>query len=141
MFSRRAFLRLFGGSIAAGAALFSYAFVESQYRLTTKLYRFTPPRWPKLEKPLRVAVLADIHAVEPWMPLSRIEEIVRVTNALNPDLILHLGDYVQGIPRPFRSGAVPIPAWSAALAKLAAPLGAYAVLGNHDWSNNPEGIR
>ncbi len=141
MFTRRAFLRLFGGSIAASIGLLSYTFAESQFRLKITTYRFTPPRWPKLDKPLRIAVLADIHAVEPWMPLSRIDEIVRETNALKPDLVLHLGDYVQGIPRPFRRGAVPISEWSAALAKLEAPLGAYAVLGNHDWSNNPVGIR
>jgi len=127
--------------MAAGLGLFSYAFVESRYRLATTTYRFTPPRWPKLAKPLRIAVLADIHAVEPWMPIARIDEIVRVTNALKPDLILHLGDYVHGIPRPFRLGPVPIAEWSAALAKLEAPLGAYAVLGNHDCTQDPEGIR
>lgn len=141
MLSRRAFLRLLGGAFAAGAGLFSYAFAESRFRLAATTYRFTPPRWPKLDQPLRIAALADLHAVEPWMPLSRIEEIVRFTNALKPDLVLHLGDYVHGIPRPFRIGAVPIADWSAALAKLEAPLGAYAVLGNHDWSHNPDGIR
>jgi predicted MPP superfamily phosphohydrolase len=141
MISRRAFLRLFGGTLAAGLGLFSYAFVESRYRLATTAYRFTPPGFPKLDKPLRIVVLADIHAVEPWMPVARIEEIVRTTNALKPDLVVHLGDYVHGVPRPFRSGAVPISEWSAVLAKLDAPLGAYAVLGNHDWSHNPVGIR
>jgi predicted MPP superfamily phosphohydrolase len=75
------------------------------------------------------------------MPLSRIEEIVHAANALKPDLVVHLGDFVHGIPRPFRSGVVPIPAWSAALGKLEAPLGAFAVLGNHDWSQAPEAIR
>jgi predicted MPP superfamily phosphohydrolase len=97
--------------------------------------------WPKLDKPLRIAALADLHAVEPWMPMARIEEIVHATNALKPDLVVHLGDYVHGIPRPFRSGAVPIEEWSAALGKIEAPLGAYAVLGNHDWSHNPVAIR
>ena len=141
MISRRGFLRFFGGAFAAGVSALAYAYVESRYRLVTTTYRFTPPRWPKLEKPLRIAALADLHAVEPWMPLARIEEIVRATNALKPDLVVHLGDYVQGIPRPFRSGAVPIAEWSAALAKIEAPLGAYAVLGNHDWYHNPVAVR
>jgi predicted MPP superfamily phosphohydrolase len=141
MISRRGFLRLFGGAFAAGAGALAYAFVESRYRLVTTVYRFTPPGFPKLDKPLRIAALADLHAVEPWMPIARIEEIVRATNALKPDLVVHLGDYVHGIPRPFRSGAVPIAEWSAALAKIEAPLGAYAVLGNHDWSHNPGAIR
>lgn len=141
MISRRGFLRLFGGALVAGAGLLSFAYAEARYRLATTAYRFRPPRWPELQKPLRIVALADLHAVEPWMPLSRIEEIVRAANALKPDLVLHLGDFVHGIPRLFRSGAVPIPAWSAALAKLQAPLGAYAVLGNHDWSQAPDAIR
>lgn len=141
MISRRAFLRLFGGAFTAGTGVFGYSLAEARYRLATTIYRFTPPGFPKLARPLRVAALADLHAVEPWMPLSRIEEIVRVANALEPDLVVHLGDYVHGIARPFRSGAVPIAQWSAALAKLEAPLGSYAVLGNHDWSHNPAGIR
>ncbi|MBX3520101.1 MAG: metallophosphoesterase [Xanthobacteraceae bacterium] len=141
MISRRAFLRLFGGAFAAGAGLLSYAFIEPRYRLVTTSYRFTPPGFPKRAKPLRIAAIADLHAVEPWMPLSRIEEIVRATNALEPDLIVLLGDYVSAIPRRLRSGIVPMQAWGAALAKLSAPLGTFAVLGNHDWYHEPEAVR
>ena len=141
MISRRAFLRLFGGAFAAGAGLLSYSFAEARFRLAITTYRFRPPHWPKLATPVRIAALADLHAVEPWMPLPRIEEIVRATNALKPDLVVHLGDYVHGIPRPFRFGAVPMAAWGAALGRIEAPLGAYAVLGNHDWSHNPIGVR
>lgn len=141
MISRRAFLRLFGGVFAAGAGLLSYAFIEPRYRLVTTSYRFTPPGFPKLAKPLRIAAIADLHAVEPWMPLSRIEEIVRVTNGLRPDLIVLLGDYVSAIPRRLRSGIVPMQVWGGALAKLSAPLGTFAVLGNHDWYHEPEAVR
>lgn len=141
MISRRAFLRLFGGAFAAGTGLFAYSLSEARFRLSITTYRFTPPGFPKLDKPIRIAALADLHAVEPWMPMGRIEEIVQAANALAPDLVVHLGDYVHGVPRPFRTGAVPIADWSAALAKLKAPLGGYAVLGNHDWSHNPVTIR
>lgn len=141
MISRRAFLRLFGGAFAASAGLLSYAFIEPRYRLVTTSYRFTPPGFPKRAKPLRIAAIADLHAVEPWMPLSRIEEIVRATNALEPDLIVLLGDYVSAIPRRLRSGIVPMQVWGGALAKLSAPLGTFAVLGNHDWYHEPEAVR
>lgn len=141
MISRRGFLRLFGGTLAAGVGLFSYAFaIEPRYRLVTTTYRFTPPRWPKTSKPLRIAALADLHACDPWMPLPRIEEIVRVTNALKPDLVVLLGDYVSGIHR-FKTRVVEIEDWTAALGKLEAPLGTFAVLGNHDWWEDPEGVR
>ncbi len=66
------------------------------------------------------------------MPVSRIEHIVTRTNRLDPDLIVLLGDYVAGMRR-FRSAIVPMRDWSRALSHLSAPLGTYAVLGNHDW--------
>ncbi len=141
MISRRAFLRLFGGTMAAGLGLFSYAFaIEPRFRLVTTTYRFTPPRWPKFSKPLRIAALADIHACDPWMSRARIDDIVRVTNALKPDLTVLLGDFVAGMGR-FRTAIVPMREWSAALSKLSAPLGVYAVLGNHDWWTDAEGCR
>jgi len=141
MISRRTFLRLFGGTMAASVGLFSYAFaIEPRYRLVTTKYRFTPPRWLKPGKPLRIAALADLHACDPWMPLSRIEEIVSVTNALKPDVVVLLGDYVSGIHR-FKTKVVEIDDWAGALSKLEAPLGKFAVLGNHDWWMNPEGVR
>jgi uncharacterized protein len=141
MISRRAFLRLFGGTVAAGLGLFSYAFaIEPRFRLNTTIYRFQPPRWPKLDKPLRIAALADIHACDPWMSRARIDDIVRVANALKPDLTVLLGDFVAGM-RHFRTGIVPMREWSGALAGLRAPLGVYAVLGNHDWWTDAEGVR
>lgn len=141
MLSRRAFFRLFGGAVAAGAGLFSYAFaIEPRFRLDTTKYAFTPPGWPKLDRPLRIAALADIHACDPWMSRARIDDIVQITNALKPDLTVLLGDYVAGM-RHFRTGIVPMSEWSAALAKLSAPLGVYAVLGNHDWWTDAQGAR
>jgi hypothetical protein len=74
------------------------------------------------------------------MPVPRIEQIVETANALAPDLTVLLGDYVAGMRR-FRIDSVPIPDWSRALARLRAPLGVYAILGNHDWWEDPEGVR
>jgi predicted MPP superfamily phosphohydrolase len=140
MISRRDLLRLIGGAFLGGAGMLSYALFEPRYRLVTTTYRFTPPRWPKLDRPLRVAAIADVHACDPWMPLPRIEEIVRVTNALKPDLIVLLGDYVAGIFR-FKTRVIEMSDWGAALGKLEAPLGKFAVLGNHDWSWDGDGVR
>jgi len=72
---------------------------------------------------LRVAVLADLHACEPWMPRDRIARIVAATNALTPDITLLLGDYVSGIRLATHH---PQPAeWAGALAGLQAPLGVH----------------
>jgi uncharacterized protein len=140
LYSRRAFLKLVGVAGIAGFGLTSYAFaIEPRFRLAVTRYRLTPPRWPA-DARLRIAVIADIHACEPWMPKSRVEEIVSTANALEPDLIVLLGDYVGGM-RHFTTGPVRPSDWGRALAGLSAPLGTFAILGNHDWWHDVETVR
>ena len=131
MISRRGFLKLMGGGFIASSLLGGYAFaIEPLYRLSITRYRFTPPKWAS-ELKLKVALIADVHACNPWMTIERVEEIVEQTNALKPDLILLLGDYSSGMR--MVTDYVHSSIWAPALAKLSAPLGRYAILGNHDW--------
>lgn len=65
------------------------------------------------------------------MDPERIRYIVEEANHLEPDLIVLLGDYTSG--HLFVTGKVPACEWAEALAGLKAPLGVFAVLGNHDW--------
>jgi predicted MPP superfamily phosphohydrolase len=62
---------------------------------------------------------------------------VERTNSQHPDLIVMLGDYVIGGPRGNQDSArrhfVPPETIAAELKHLQAPLGVFAVLGNHDW--------
>ncbi len=129
--NRRQFMRVFGVGALASALLGTYALaIEPLYRLRVTRYAFTPSRWtPGLK--LRVAVLADLHACDPWMSVERIGRIVEETNALKPDVILLVGDYLSGMTLVTRH--IPPSEWAAVLAGLDAPLGRYAVLGNHDW--------
>lgn len=129
--SRRQFLTGFGSAAALGASTGAYGFViEPRFRLVVTRYAPVLPRWtPGLG--LRVAVLADFHVGEPFMPLDRIAEIVDATNALAPDLVLLLGDYPAGPSVTFRK--VPLVDFARVIAGLRAPLGVHAVLGNHDW--------
>ncbi len=141
MLSRRSFMKSAALAAIGVTGLSSYAFaIEPLYRLVVTRYRLTPPHWPVHSRPLRLAVVADIHACDPWMPLARIEEIVSVTNGLEPDAILLLGDYLAGL-RQFRTDIVPANEWGAALADLHAPLGVHAVLGNHDWWTDIASVR
>ncbi len=141
MLSRRSFLKLTGFTALAGLGLTSYAFaIEPRFRLVVTRYRLTPPGWPTGERPLRIAAIADPHACEPWMPASRLEEIVDVTNGLKPDLTVLLGDFIGGLRR-FRTGEVPARAWGRIYGSLQAPLGVYAILGNHDWWTDVDLVR
>ena len=129
--SRRQVLTGLGGALAATAASTgAYAFGIEPHRLVVTRYAPRLPRWtPGLS--LRVAVLADFHVCEPFMPLDRVAEIVDATNALAPDLILMLGDYPAAGRIAWRK--VALPDFARVVAGLRASLGTYSILGNHDW--------
>jgi predicted MPP superfamily phosphohydrolase len=130
MISRRAFFRSVGGLSAAGVSTAAYGVGIEPERLRITRYHPMPRQWPA-DFPLRIAVVADIHACDPWMSLERIEGIVERTNALNADLIVMLGDYVAGHHHVTRY--IPAAEWAAVLAGLRAPLGVHAIMGNHDY--------
>jgi predicted MPP superfamily phosphohydrolase len=135
MITRRGFLRLIGGSFFSMVALGAYAVgIEPMLLTHVKRYSLAPPHWPAGLK-LRVVALADIHACHPWMAPKRIASLVETTNALQPDLIVLLGDYVDGMR--LVTADVPALAWSSALSGLRAPLGVLSILGNHDWWHDP----
>lgn len=136
MISRRQLLKGFA-ALSAGTVGFGGYAVAEPFRLGVTRYRVRPDRWPS-GLGLRLAVVADIHACEPWMPAERIRQIVARTNALRPDATLLLGDYVVGHRLGRMGRPVPHEAWAEELAALEAPLGVHAVLGNHDWWEDVE---
>jgi uncharacterized protein len=80
---------------------------------------------------LRIAVLADLHVGSPFNRLDNLARIVDATNEAQPDLVLLAGDYViKGV---LGGRFVPPEAIAERLRALRAPLGVWAVLGNHDW--------
>lgn len=85
---------------------------------------------PGLKEPLRIVQLSDSHASAIDMPVERLRRVVGMMNALHPDLILLSGDYVSGSPD--RWSAVETREALAPFKDLHAPLGVFAVLGNHD---------
>jgi hypothetical protein len=136
--TRRRFLRGAGGLALAGLATAGYgAGIEAQSLVVTR-YEPVLPAWPAGLK-LTVAVIADLHAGGPNMGVAHIRRAVDAANALKPDLTLLLGDYFA--THRFVTERVPNFVWAAELKRLEAPLGVFAVLGNHDWWHDIAGTR
>src|SRR5262249_44992963 len=79
---------------------------------------------------LTIAQLSDIH-VGPTIGRGFIEEIVRRTNALDPDVVVITGDLVDGPLDILRDQIAP-------LAELKSKLGVYFVTGNHEYFSGVE---
>lgn len=108
-------------------------------RFTVRREELRLPHW---NNDLKVAAISDLHIGSPRVDLETLRTVVERTNAEHPDLIVLLGDFVTGGPRGrkgMRGGNFIEPEKIAAgLAKLHAPLGVFAVLGNHDrWLDGP----
>jgi predicted MPP superfamily phosphohydrolase len=131
LISRRRFLHLVGGSLLAAVSTAAYAIgIEPMLLTHVKRYALYPKAWPAGLR-LNIVALADIHACRPWMDPERIASVVEEANALKPDLVVLLGDYVAGTR--MVSSSVECSEWAAALSGLRAPLGVLSILGNHEW--------
>ena len=141
MITRRQFMTVLGGGAALSLGASGYAFaVEPGFRLVVTEWTLRTGKWI-YDRPLRIVILSDIHAVEPWMPPTRIRAIVGKANELGGDIIVLLGDYVSGIGERLGMGRVAAAEWGPPLAALAAPLGVHAIVGNHDWWSDLKAVK
>ncbi len=133
LITRRGFLRASLGAIVSGLAVGAYAFGVEPFRMRRTDYRLALPGW--VGPNMTIAIIADPHMCEPYMTAARLRGVVDRVNDMSPDLTLLLGDYVA--THRFVRGVVPARDWAAEFARLKAPLGVHAVMGNHDWWDDP----
>jgi uncharacterized protein len=124
------FLALLAAVLIGGGAFAVKAFWIEPRSLVITRADITLPGWPAETRPLKIAALADIQAAGPHLTAERVAMIVGQVNALDPDMILLLGNYVSQMR--LSTSHVPPKATAAVLARLRAPLGVHAVLGNRD---------
>lgn len=123
--------------IATGLGLWTFWWEPSS--LIVRERQLALPGWPRELEGLRVVVLADFHVGSPMNGLERLQRIVEAANAAAPDVILLAGDFVIS---DVVGGSWTEPArFAPLLGRLKAPLGVYAVLGNHDWWEGPQAVR
>ncbi len=115
-----------------------YGLAPKPFPLRHKVYDLASPKWPATHAPLNIAVATDLHVGCKSVTLEKVEEIVARLNQLSADVIILPGDFlvsdsIQGRyikPEPIVER----------LADLKAKYGVYAVLGNHDWYEDGQGL-
>lgn len=96
--------------------------------------------WHSEHNGLKLAVISDIHLKKNAADVKRLKTIVQAINAEEPDLILLLGDFL-GEADDWQMQNASAEQIAGILKELKAEHGVFAVLGNHDWWLNGEGIR
>jgi len=110
-----------------------YAWLVEPNRLVVRNVEIASAQWRG--EPLRIVALSDPHIGGPHVNAARMQRIVRRVNTLRPELVVLLGDYVNGhAPAAERSAAEnqDILGGIATFAMLNARYGTIAVIGNHD---------
>lgn len=137
--TRRKFLRRVKqvglGLVAVSGATVGYGFYEAsqiRVRRQTVAVRNLPRRF----EGTTVGILTDLHH-GPFVSLDFVRRAVTVANGLAPDLFALLGDFAHKGTHTHEQ----LPPCMAALTKLSAPLGVYAVPGNHDMGKKGEVYR
>jgi predicted MPP superfamily phosphohydrolase len=116
--------------LCAVLILCAWMFVQAVRMPVMRETAIALPFYPAGARPLRIALLTDTHMAGPDQTPERLARIVAAIDAQRPDLILLGGDYM-GEPKIVGRAYGPDEA-VAPLARLRAPLGIVAVLGNHD---------
>jgi predicted MPP superfamily phosphohydrolase len=131
--ARRKFLRwiLRGGVALAGAACVGsgYGFWEASH-IRIRRQTITLARLPRAFEGKSIAVLADFHH-GPFVGIDFIRQAVTLAQSLSADAYALVGDFAHNGTHT----AVQIPQCLEVLSRLKAPLGVFAVPGNHDMQN------
>jgi hypothetical protein len=136
MISRRQFIKL-GASALAGSA-FAPVFIDPYEAAVTHL-NIRLERLPAAFHNLKVAQLSDIH-FNAFHTRNHLARVVELANGLKPDLVIVTGDFVSTSRPKDKNHWKAQEAWPCGemLKGIQAPLGCFAVLGNHDHQTNPE---
>jgi len=122
-FIKNAFLGL-AGMFAFGSALGGYATAVEPYWLEVSKRTIKLPHLPETFDSLRLMHLTDLHYLHP-LKQKHVAALVQQVQKLRPDLICFTGDLADHKHTPIRE-LIPH------LRQLQAPLGKFAINGNHD---------
>lgn len=134
----RLILRILLVPLLLCGAIALYGFLEARADPVVRTATIRLPHWPAGQRPVRAALVSDIHVGNAVMDAARLGRIVDQVNALHPDIVLLAGDFIAGHGE--RNGREDSRSLVAPLSRLRAPLGVVAVPGNHDWWTDPVAV-
>lgn len=123
--TRRVALRSLAGAGLVAAGIGAYGFGVGRRRFEVTRTTIPLSTLPPSLTGVRIGLISDIHCGE-FMPGDHVAEAAALLMRERPDLILIGGDHVTWKDQDS------LPACADALSPLAAPLGVFAVAGNHD---------
>ena len=135
------YIRLLLIGIAIVILGLAYAYFVEPGRLVIRNETIHISGWNPAFDGLRIAVIGDIHGGSNGADADKLRRVVTETNALTPDLIVLLGDYVsqKDDARTSRDLRMPMNEVAGNLSGMKALYGVFAVLGNHDgWYGDRE---
>jgi predicted MPP superfamily phosphohydrolase len=124
--SRRTALKALAASgIGAVTGSAAYGFFYGRQALELSTVDVPVSGLPAELSGLRIGLVTDVHRSR-WVSADDVAAAVALTMSVRPDLIVLGGDYVTWGDRQYVDAA------AESLSGLAAPLGVFAILGNHD---------
>ena len=138
--TRRKFLYTSAVAASGAAVGGGWGFSESNHPQVTHL-EIPLTRLPHAFDGFTIAQLSDFH-YEDHFSVVPIRKAVEIVNGLHPDLIALTGDFVtvpllDGSPGSLRRHAQTAEPCARILQDLRAPMGKFAILGNHDAGSDP----
>lgn len=127
--SRRNFIRKTG----VFAAMFPFLGVLhgvgwGRFRFTVHHSEIKFPNLPEAFNGLRIVQLSDAHLGGFYGNREKLEEVVSIIEDIKPDLLLFTGDMVNNF-------ASEMDGWTSMWSRMNAPMGKFAILGNHDYGD------
>lgn len=123
--------------LAIGAVLAGVGYRNALADPVVRRATIALPGWPAGAPPIRVVLASDVHLGSKAMDPPRLARMARIIAALEPDLVLLAGDFMDDRGRDKARAA---PSLTPALRGLRPRLGTVAVLGNHDHWTDPQAV-
>ena len=131
--SRRSFLKglssIFLGAAVSGS---SYSFLIERFWIETKTIKLSFDRLPNSFSGTKIVQISDLHLGH-FYSKKNLSDLVKRVNRLKPDILCFTGDLVEdGIE--MLEDCIPL------LQEFHAPLGKFAIVGNHDFRSGQQNM-